>query len=61
MQDESSRNAGRNGKDSAPPPVRENTEAEYHQDNQYSDLDRDRSHRLPLPCKAYHLNRDITG
>jgi len=51
MQDESSRNAGRNGKDSAPPPVRQNTEAEYHQNNQHSDLDWDRSHGLPFLAK----------
>jgi len=61
MQDEGRGDAGRNGEDSAPPPVRENAEGKYQQDSQCGDFDWDRSHGLPLPCTAYRLNRDTTG
>ena len=49
MKDESRDDACRNGKDSAPAPIRENAKGKYYQASQYSDFDKDRSHRMPLP------------
>jgi hypothetical protein len=48
MKDESSGDACRNGKDSAPAPVRKNTEGKDHQASQYRDFEKDRSHRLTV-------------
>jgi hypothetical protein len=53
MKDKSRRDARRNGKDSAPPPIRENAKGKYHQDSQYGDFGNDRSHETPLPCEAF--------
>ena len=53
MKDKSRRDARRNGKDSAPPPIRENAQGKYHQDSQYGDFGNDRSHETPLPCEAF--------
>ena len=39
MQDEGRGDAGRNGEDSAPPPVWENAEGNYHQDSQCGEFD----------------------
>jgi hypothetical protein len=49
MKDESSDDACRDGKDSAPAPIRENAKGKYHEASQYSDFEKDRGHRLPLP------------
>jgi hypothetical protein len=46
MKDQGSGDAGRDGKDSAPSPVRENAQGQYQQASQYRDFDGDRSHRL---------------
>jgi hypothetical protein len=52
MKDNGSDDAGRNAKDSAPYPIRENAKGKYQQASQYSDFDRDRSHRLiALSCQ----------
>jgi hypothetical protein len=53
MKDKSRRDARRDGKDSAPPPIRENAKGKYHQDSQYRDFGNDRSHETPLPCEAF--------
>jgi hypothetical protein len=53
MKDKSSRDACRDGKDSAPPPIRENAKGKYHQDSQYGDFGNDQSHGTPLPCEAF--------
>ena len=39
MKDQGSGDAGRNGKDSAPSPVRENAQGKYHEARQYGDFD----------------------
>jgi hypothetical protein len=52
MKDQGSGDAGRDGKDSAPSPVRENAQGQYQQARQYRDFDQDRSHRLTaLSCQ----------
>jgi hypothetical protein len=52
MKDNGSGDARRNGKDSAPSPIRENAKGKYQQASQYSDFDQDRSHRLiALSCQ----------
>jgi hypothetical protein len=53
MKDKSSRDACRNGNDSALQPVRKNAKGKYRQDSQYSDFDQDQSHGPPVPCKAF--------
>jgi len=47
MKDHSSDNAGRDGNDSAPPPIRENAKGKEHQASQDGDFDKDRSHGSP--------------
>jgi hypothetical protein len=61
MKDKSSDDACRNGKDSAPPPIRENAKGNYYQASQYSDFDKDRSHGLPILCEAYRSGIFNTG
>jgi hypothetical protein len=52
MKDNGSGDACRNGKDSAPSPIRENAKGKYQQASQYSDFDQDRSHCLiALSCQ----------
>ena len=51
MKDKSSRDACRDGNDSAPPPIRENAKGKDHQDGQYSDFGNDQSHETPLLAK----------
>ena len=51
MKDHSSDDAGRNGNDFAPPPIRENAEGQDRQASQDGDFDKDRSHGLPLLAK----------
>jgi hypothetical protein len=41
MKDNSSGDAGRNGDDSAPSPIREDAKGEYHEAGQYGDFDQD--------------------
>jgi hypothetical protein len=54
MKDKSSGDACRNGKDSAPAPVRKNTKGKDHQASQYRDFEKDRSHPLTaaLSCQS---------
>ena len=49
MKDHSRDDAGRNGNDSARPPIRQNAKAKYAQASRKSDFDRDQSHRLTIP------------
>ena len=49
MKHNSGGDAGRNGDDSARPPIRQNAEAEYPQASPKSDFDRDQRHRLTVP------------
>jgi hypothetical protein len=46
MKDNSSCDAGRNGNDSTPAPIRNNAKGKYHQAGQQSDLDQVQRHRL---------------
>jgi hypothetical protein len=46
MKDKSSGDAGRDGNDSAPQPIRKNAKGKYRQAGQQSDFDGDQSHRL---------------
>jgi hypothetical protein len=49
MKDKSGGDAGRNGNDSARPPIRQNAKAKYPQASRKSDFDRHQSHRLTIP------------
>jgi hypothetical protein len=51
MQDDGSDNACRDGKDSAPSPVRENPKGNYHQGSQYREFDDDPGHGPPFPTR----------
>ena len=55
MKNKSSRDAGRDGNDSAPPPIRENAKGKYHQDGQYSDFGYDQSHGAALSSRSIRL------
>jgi hypothetical protein len=57
VKDKSSGDACPDGNDSAPAPIRENAKGKYHQASQYSDFDKDRSHRLSaLSCQFRALS-----
>jgi hypothetical protein len=47
MQDDSGGDAGRNGNDCAPPPVRKNAEGKYRQDRQQSEFEKVQCHHSP--------------
>jgi hypothetical protein len=48
MKDHGGDDACRNGKDSAPSPVRENAKRDYHQDGQYRKFGKDPGHGSPF-------------
>ena len=49
MKDQGSGDAGRDGNDSAPQPIRKYAKGKYRYASRQSDLDGDRSHRLSAP------------
>jgi hypothetical protein len=53
MKDKSRRDACPDGKDSAPPLIRENTKGKDHQDSQYKDFGDHRSHETLLITTQY--------
>jgi hypothetical protein len=55
MKDKGSRDACRNGNDSAPSPIRKNAESEYNKESQYDDFDKGQRHRAAPSLRRMRL------